>query len=66
MSAVLDLAKIKVTLVRSMIGTPEKHRRILRSMGLRRTGASRSFDDSPSVRGKIFHVKYLLEVEESK
>jgi len=60
------MAKIKVTLVRSMIGTPEKHRRILRSMGLRRTGQSREFEDSPSVRGKIFHVQHLVQVEESQ
>ena len=58
------MAKIKVTLVRSIIGRPSKHRRIHRSMGLRRTGASKVFNDTPDVRGKIFHVQHLVEVEE--
>ena len=60
------MAQIKITLVRSVIGRPDKHRRILRSLGLRRTGASRTFNDSPDIRGKIFHIKHLVEVEENK
>ena len=60
------MSKIKVTLVRSVIGRPGKHRRILRSLGLRRTGASRTFNDTPDIKGKIFYVKHLIKVEEAK
>lgn len=60
------MAQIKVKLVKSVIGRPQKQRLILRSLGLRRTGASRVFEDTPDIRGKIFHVKHLVEVEERK
>lgn len=59
------MAKIKVTQVHSAIATPPKHRKILRSMGLRKTGRSRVFEDNPSIRGKIFHVRHLVKVEEA-
>lgn len=60
------MGKVKVTLVKSVIATPPNHRKIVRSMGLRKTGRSRVFEDNPSIRGKIFHVKHLVEVEEVK
>jgi small subunit ribosomal protein S5 len=62
----ITMSQIKVTQVRSGIGTPPKHRLILRSLGLRRTGASRVHNDTPDIRGKIFHVKHLVVVEEQK
>jgi len=58
------MSKLRVKLVKSMIGTPPKHRKILRSLGLRRTGASNELPDTPDIRGKIFHVGHLLSVEE--
>ena len=60
------MAKLRVKLIRSTIGRPPKHRKILRSMGLRRTGASNDLPDTPDIRGKIFHVKHLVSVEEIK
>jgi large subunit ribosomal protein L30 len=57
--------KLKVTLVKSMIGRPEKHRRILRSMGLTKINRVVEFKkDTPSIRGTINKVSYLVKVEE--
>lgn len=55
---------LKITLVRSMIGRPEKHRRVLRGMGLRKLNRSVKLQDTPSVRGMINTVLHLVEVEE--
>ena len=58
--------KIKVKLVRSVIGTIPKHRKTVRSMGLRKIGAENTFEDTPSIRGKISQVTYLVKAEEVK
>ncbi|MDL1967219.1 MAG: 50S ribosomal protein L30 [Deltaproteobacteria bacterium] len=56
--------KLKVTLVKSMIGRPEKHRRILRSMGLAKINRTVEFIDTPSIRGMINKVLHLVKAEE--
>lgn len=58
------MAKIKVTQIRSAIGTKPKHRATLRSLGLRGIGKSNEFDDKPEVRGMIARVPHLVRVEE--
>jgi large subunit ribosomal protein L30 len=55
---------IKITLRRSMIGRPEKHRRILRAMGLCKLNRSVVLKDSATIQGMIKKVSHLLEVEE--
>jgi len=55
--------KIKVTLVRSVIGTRESHRATVRGLGLKRINSSRELVDTPAVRGMINKVSYLLKVE---
>ena len=49
-------AKLKITQIRSVIGRPQKHRRIVRALGLRRNQTSVLHDDSPSIRGMIKKV----------
>lgn len=56
--------KLKVTLVKSMIGRPEKHRKILRSMGLVKINRTVEFIDTPSIRGTINKVSHLVKTEE--
>ena len=56
---------IKVTLAKSMIGRPEKHRKVLRAMGLTKVNRTVSLKDTPSVRGMIRKVSHLLRVEEN-
>lgn len=56
--------KISITLVKSMIGRPEKHRRVLRGMGLTRLNKSVQLEDTPSIRGMIAKVSHLVKAEE--
>lgn len=53
---------IKVTLVNSVIGSPQSHRATVRGLGLRRLGSSSELEDTPAVRGMITKVGYLLRV----
>jgi large subunit ribosomal protein L30 len=55
---------IKVTQVRSIIGRPERHRRVLRGMGLGKMNRTVELLDTPEIRGMINKVKHLVEVEE--
>jgi large subunit ribosomal protein L30 len=56
--------KLKVTMVRSMIGRPEKHRKILRGMRLTKINKSVYMEDTPSARGMINKVCHLVRAEE--
>jgi large subunit ribosomal protein L30 len=56
--------KVKVTQVRSSIGTKPKHRGTLRALGLRGIGQSNVLADRPEIRGMIARVPHLIEVEE--
>jgi len=55
--------KIKVTLVRSVIGTKEAHRATVRGLGLRRMHRTVEVIDSPEVRGMIRSISFMLRVE---
>ena len=55
--------KIKVTLVKSVIGTKQDHRATVRGLGLRRLNSSAELIDTPAVRGMIQKVQYLVKVE---
>ena len=55
---------IKVTLVRSLIGTKPEHRACVRGLGLRRRNHTVEVIDTPSNRGMINRVSYLLKTEE--
>ena len=57
------MAKIKVTLVRSPISTLPKHKLCVKGLGLRRIGHQVELEDTPSVRGMINKVNYLVRVE---
>lgn len=55
---------VTVRLVKSPWGRLPKHRACVVGLGLRRIGSSRELEDTPSVRGMIAKVSYLLEVSE--
>jgi large subunit ribosomal protein L30 len=57
--------KLKITLVKSMIGRPEKHRKVLRGMGLTKMNRTVELINTPSVRGMVNKVIHLVSVEES-
>jgi large subunit ribosomal protein L30 len=54
---------IKVTLVRSLIGTMRTHRATVRGLGLRRINHAVQVIDTPATRGMIAKVAYLLKCE---
>jgi len=58
------MAELRVTQVRSGIGTKPKHRGTLRALGLGRIGKSNTLPDRPEVRGMIAKVPHLVQVEE--
>ncbi len=60
-----DAKTLKVTLVRSLIGTRPEHRACVRGLGLRRINQTVEVADTPSNRGMIKHASYLLEVRGS-
>ncbi|MFC1815327.1 50S ribosomal protein L30 [Thermodesulfobacteriota bacterium] len=55
---------LRVTLVKSMVGRPEKQRKVLRGMGLTKLNKSVSLKDTPSIRGMINAVSHLVKAEE--
>jgi len=59
------MAELKVTQVRSGIGTKPKHRGTLRALGLGRIGKSNTLPDRPEIRGMIARVPHLIRVEEA-
>ena len=58
------MAQLKVTQVRSTIGTKQNHRNTLRTLGLRKIRQSVVREDNAVNRGLIHTVRHLVEVEE--
>ena len=54
---------VKVTLVKSPIGTKADHRATLRGLGLGKLNSVRVLEDTPAVRGMINKVAYLVRAE---
>jgi large subunit ribosomal protein L30 len=55
--------KVKVTQVKSVIGTIQSHRACVRGLGLKRIGHTVEVEDTPAVRGMINTVYYLVKCE---
>jgi large subunit ribosomal protein L30 len=53
---------IKIKLVKSPIGCKQSHRDTVRGLGLRRLNSVRELQDTPSVRGMVDKVSYLVQV----
>lgn len=58
------MSKLKITLVRSLIGRPEPQRVIVRTLGLGKLNSSVVQQDTPQIRGMINKVSHLIKVEE--
>lgn len=56
--------KLKITLVRGLAGKPEKVRRSLQTLGLRKLQSSMVHDDDPATRGILRRVAHMVKVEE--
>ena len=59
-----ELARLKVTQVRSEIGGKQNQRETLRSLGLKRIGDTVVKEDRPEIRGMVKTVTHLVTVEE--
>ena len=56
--------KLIVTLVKSVIGRPEKHRKILQGMGLTKLNRTVELDNTPAIRGMVKKVSHLVLAKE--
>ena len=57
---------LKVTQVKSGIGTKPKHRGTLRALGLGRIGKTNVLPDRPEIRGMLARVPHLVEVKDTE
>ncbi|NQS76114.1 MAG: 50S ribosomal protein L30 [Peptococcaceae bacterium] len=58
------MAKLKITLIKSLIGRPEDQRVTVRTLGLTKKNSLVIQEDTPQIRGAINKVNHLLKVEE--
>ena len=56
--------RIKITLIKSISGRLPKHTATVRGLGLSRIRQTVELQDTPSIRGMVNKVRYLLQVEE--
>lgn len=60
----VETKKIRVRQRKSVIGAPADQKATVRALGLKRINDTAEHDDTPAVRGMVFKVKHLIEVEE--
>ncbi len=60
-----ETKKLKITLIKSGIARPGKHKVVLTGLGLKKLNHSVIRTDSPQIRGMIAQVSHLLKVEEA-
>ena len=58
------MSPLKVTQVRSVVGSKQGHKRTVRALGLKRIRDSRVHQDTPQIRGMVRKVQHLVEAEE--
>jgi len=55
--------KLRVTLVRSVIGYPPRQHKTVAGLGLRKINSQAIHEDRPEIRGMIQKVSHLVKVE---
>ena len=58
-----DKLDLRITLVRSLIGYPERQRETARGLGLRKINSHAVRPDRPEIRGMINKISHLVKVE---
>jgi large subunit ribosomal protein L30 len=58
------MAKLKITLTRSVISRPQTQRDTVRALGLRKLNSSVELPDNAAIRGQVHKVEHLVTVEE--
>ncbi len=59
----LSDGSIKVTLIKSIIGTKQSHRKTIQGLGLKKLNSHSVLKDTPAIRGMINKVSYLIKCE---
>ena len=59
------MAKVKVTLTKSVIGKPETQRETVRALGLRKMHQTVEQEATPQLRGQLAKISHLVTVEEN-
>ncbi|TME85774.1 MAG: 50S ribosomal protein L30 [Chloroflexi bacterium] len=60
-----DMARLKITYVRSVIGQKPDQERTVQALGFRRLNQTVEHEDSPQLRGMVHKVRHLVKVEET-
>ena len=60
------MAKLKITLTRSLLSRPQTQRDTVRALGLRKLNSTVELPDNAAIRGQIHKVEHLVTVEEIK
>jgi large subunit ribosomal protein L30 len=58
------MSPLKVTQVRSVVGSKQGHKRTVRALGLKRIRDFRVHEDTPQIRGMVQKVQHLVRAEE--
>ena len=58
------MSQLKVTQVKSVIGSIGNHKKTVRALGLKRIRDTRVHEDTPQIRGMVRNVRHLVRVEE--
>ena len=59
------MAKIKVTQVKSVIDRPERQKKTIAALGLKKLNHTVEHEDSPEILGMVKKVEHLLKVEKA-
>lgn len=54
---------VKITLVRSLIGTKKSHKATVKGLGLRKLNSTSILSDTPEIRGMLNKIKYLVKCD---
>ncbi|MBQ7689630.1 MAG: 50S ribosomal protein L30 [Muribaculaceae bacterium] len=58
------MAKIQIKQVKSRIGRPERQKRTLDALGLKKLNQVVVHENTPAIMGRVFKVRHLVEVTE--
>jgi len=62
----MKMAKVRITQIKSKIGSPERQKRTLQALGLNRINATVEVEATPQILGMVRKVTHLVKVEEVK
>ncbi len=58
------MARLKITLAKSLIGRKDSHIATAKALGLKKIGSTVEHEDTPQIKGMVNKIDYLLKVEE--